>query len=137
MQSPTISIVMPVYNCENYLHEAIKSILEQTYTDFEFIIINDGSEDNSEDIILSYADPRIIYIKNDKNMKIVKTLNKGISLSRGKYIARMDADDICYRDRLEKQLSFMEKHKDIDLCGSYAQNFGTREDVMYRVLKVV
>ena len=124
MTNPMISVVMPVYNGEKYLREAIDSILNQTYTDFEFIILNDGSTDRTEEIILSYDDPRIVYVKNDKNLQIVKTLNKGIALAKGKYIARMDADDISLPERFEKQIGFMEQNLDISVCGSYLRTIG-------------
>ena len=96
---PIISVVMPVYNAESFLEEAINSILRQTFYDFEFIIINDGSTDKTEEIILSYKDSRILYQKNEKNSGIVYTLNKGFSIASGMYIARMDADDISHNDR--------------------------------------
>lgn len=115
---PQISVILPAYNAEKYLHEAIDSILNQTYKNFELIILNDGSTDKTEEIILSYVDPRIRYIKNEENLKLIKTLNKGIVLARGKYIARMDADDISLPDRLEKEFDFMEKHPDISACSS-------------------
>ena len=118
MKKPTISVIMPVYNGETYLKDAIESILNQTYTNFELIILNDGSSDDTEKIILSYTDPRIVYIKNEKNLKLVKTLNKGIKLSRGEYIARMDADDISLPDRFEEQINFM-KNNNIDISGSH------------------
>ncbi len=117
-KTPVISVLMPVYNGEKYLNEAIDSILNQTYTDFEFIILNDGSTDRTEEIILSYDDPRIVYVKNKENLQIVKTLNKGIALAKGKYIARMDADDISLPERFKKQVGFMEEHPHIDICGS-------------------
>ena len=127
MKTPMISVIMPVYNGEKYLREAIESILNQTYTDFEFIILNDGSTDRTEEIILSYDDPRIVYVKNKKNLQIVETLNKGIALARGKYIARMDADDISLPERLEKQIKFMKDNPDVDVCGTWIRTFG-RED---------
>ncbi len=108
MKNPKISVIMPVYNGEKYLNEAIDSILHQTYTNFEFIILNDGSTDKTEEIILSYDDPRIVYVKNEENLQIVKTLNKGIDLAKGKYIARMDADDISLPERFEKQINRLE-----------------------------
>ena len=123
-----ISVIMPVYNGEKYLREAIDSILNQTFTDFEFIILNDGSIDRTEEIILSYNDPRIVYIKNKENLQIVKTLNKGIGLARGKYIARMDADDISLPIRFEKQIKYMEKNPQIGVCGTWLQTFGTRHE---------
>jgi len=128
MISPTISVVMPVYNGEKYLREAIDSILNQTYNDFEFIIINDGSTDKTDEIILSYDDPRIVYIKNEENLQIVKTLNKGIDLAKGKYIARMDADDISLPKRFEKQMKFMEKNPEIGVCGTWIEVFGIRNE---------
>ncbi len=119
-----ISVVMPVHNGEKYLQEAIDSILNQTFTDFEFIILNDGSTDKTEEIILSYDDPRIVYVKNEENLQIVKTLNKGIALAKGKYIARMDADDISMPERLEKQVRYMEEHLEVDVCGSFLDTMG-------------
>ncbi len=121
MSGLMISVVMPVYNAEKYLREAIDSILNQTYTNFEFIILNDGSTDRTEEIILSYDDSRIIYVKNEENLQIVKTLNKGIGLAKGKYIARMDADDISLPKRFQKQIEYMEEHSDTDVCGTWMQ----------------
>ena len=80
---PSISVIMPVYNAEKYLREAIDSVLAQTYTNFELLLINDGSKDSSKDIILSYHDPRIRYVENEKNLKLIATLNKGIDLAAG------------------------------------------------------
>jgi glycosyltransferase involved in cell wall biosynthesis len=104
-----VSVILPVYNGEKYLREAIDSILAQTFSDFELLLLNDGSTDASESIIQSYADDRIVYIKNEKNCGLIYTLNKGIDLAKGEYIARMDADDIAFAKRLEKQLAFLEK----------------------------
>lgn len=115
---PQISVILPAYNAERYLHEAIDSILNQTCTNFELIILNDGSTDRTEEIILSYSDPRIRYIKNEQNLKLIKTLNKGIELARGKYIARMDADDISLPDRFQVEYDFMERNPDISVCSS-------------------
>lgn len=129
MKTPMISVVMPVYNGEKYLREAIDSILNQTYRDFEFIILNDGSTDKTEEIVLSYTDPRIVYVKNEENLQIVKTLNKGIGLARGKYIARMDADDISVAERFEKQLRFMEENPDIGVCGTWLETFGAKKHI--------
>lgn len=110
---------MSVYNSEKYLTKAIKSILKQTFTDFEFLIINDGSTDSSRDIITSYTDSRIRLIDNESNIGLTKSLNKGIDLAQGKYIARMDADDISMPKRFEKQIAFMEKHPNIGVCGGW------------------
>lgn len=110
--NPKISVIMPAYNAEKYIALAIESILKQTFKDFEFIIINDCSTDKTQKIIARYQkkDSRIILINNKTNLKIAKTLNKGIRLARGKYIARMDADDWSYPYRLEKQAEHMDKN---------------------------
>lgn len=100
---PNISVVMAAFNAEKYLAEAIQSILNQTYTDFEFIIVNDGSTDDTEKIILSFNDKRIVYLKNSTNKGLIFSLNEGISKSKGQYIARMDADDISLPTRLQEQ----------------------------------
>ena len=115
---------MPVYNGATYLNEAIDSILNQTFSDFEFLIIDDGSTDQSIDQIMSYGDPRIQLIVNKNNVGQSGTLNKGLSLARGEYIARMDQDDISMPERLKKQLDFMENNTDIDVCGSWVQLMG-------------
>ncbi|MBA3284207.1 MAG: glycosyltransferase family 2 protein, partial [Nitrosopumilus sp.] len=100
---PKVTVLMPVYNASAYLHDAIQSILNQTFQDFEFLIIDDGSSDNSEIIIKGYKDKRIRFIKNEQNIGISATLNKGIELASCELIARMDADDVSYPKRLEKQ----------------------------------
>lgn len=120
---PLVTVLMPCYNGEKYLREAIDSILNQTLSDFEFLIINDGSTDSSEEIIKSYSDPRINYVKNEMNMRLIATLNKGIKLAKGKYLARMDADDISMPSRLQEQVAFMESHPEVVLCGTGFENF--------------
>lgn len=127
---PNISVIMPVYNGELFVREALNSILSQTFTDFEFIIIDDGSTDNTESIIKSYADSRIKFIKNLKNLGIVKSLNLGLDSATGKYIARMDADDISLPQRLEKQFDFMESNPDIDVCGTWYELFESKSGVV-------
>lgn len=118
--NPLISILMPNYNNEKYLSEAIESILNQTYKNFEFIIIDDCSTDNSWELIQKYAkkDKRIRAYRNDRNLKIVKTLNKALKLVNGKYIGRMDGDDIVTLDKFEKQVTFLEKNLDVDCVGT-------------------
>lgn len=101
IKNPKITVLMPVYNAENFLNESIDSILNQSFKDFEFLIINDASTDNSKKITMSYNDKRIRYFENSKNLGVALTLNKGLKLAKGKYIARMDADDIAYPQRLE------------------------------------
>lgn len=121
-----ISVLMPIYNAEKYLHESIDSILNQTYQNFEFIIINDGSTDGSADIVRSYKDPRIIFVDNPKNSGLVAVLNQGLDMAQGEFIARMDADDISLQSRLEKQIKFMKKHKDVGICGTFFHIFGNQ-----------
>ena len=118
MNNTKITVLMPVYNAEKFLREAIDSILNQTFKDFEFLIINDASTDKSKQIILSYHDSRIRYCENKINLGVAKTLNKGLKISKGEYIARMDADDISLPDRLEKQVEFMNKNQNVGLLGS-------------------
>jgi len=136
--NPTVSVVMPVYNAEKYLCDAIESILKQTFHDFEFIIIDDGSSDSTSSILNNnYNDKRIVYVKNDENKGIVYSLNRGLALSKGKYIARMDADDICIATRLAEQVKFLDTHPDIDICGAYVQmfsDFGLGEVCKYPIL---
>jgi glycosyltransferase involved in cell wall biosynthesis len=127
-QAPLVSVLMPVYNGAEYLNVAIDSILNQTFTNFEFLIINDGSTDDTESIVLSYTDPRIRYIKNEHNIKLIATLNKGILLAKGKYIARMDADDISLPNRLAEQINFLEKNPQVGLCGTFMKTLGNTKD---------
>ena len=124
MSSPLVSVVLPVYNAENYVCDSIQSILDQSFADFELIIINDGSTDNSENKILQFTDNRIRYIKNEVNLKLISTLNLGLQLARGKYIARLDADDIALTERFVKQVDFLEANPDYGLLGSFAKEFG-------------
>ncbi len=118
MRGSKVTVLMSVYNGEKFLHEAIESILNQTLKDFEFLIINDGSTDSSRDIILSYADPRIQLIDNEQNIGLTRTLNKGLKLAKGKYIARMDADDISLPHRLEKQIRYIVDKPEVGVVGS-------------------
>lgn len=117
-EAPLVSVLMPVYNGEKYLRPAIDSILSQAFRDFELLIVNDGSTDSSEAIILSYTDGRIRYIRNEQNLRLIATLNKGLGLCKGKYIARMDCDDVSYPERLAKQVSFMEANPVVGICGT-------------------
>jgi glycosyltransferase involved in cell wall biosynthesis len=118
--NPLISVILPVYNAENYINESIESILAQSLTDFELIIINDGSKDKSADIIKSYSDARIVYIEQ-QNMGLANTLNKALSIAKGKYIARQDNDDISCKDRFKKQVEFLETNPSIALLGTWAK----------------
>lgn len=119
MINPMISVIMSVYNDEKYLSKSIESILNQTYKNFEFIVINDGSIDESLDIIKKYSniDKRIVVV-NQNNIGLTKSLNKAIKLSKGKYIARQDSDDVSELDRFEKQIGFLENNSDYALVGT-------------------
>jgi len=115
--TPQISVIMSVYNGETYLKEAIESVIEQTFQNWELIIINDCSTDSTAQILADFSlkDERIKVYTNEVNLKLPASLNKAISLCCGKYIARMDADDICLPNRLEKQYKFMEENQDVAL----------------------
>jgi len=115
MTAPIISIILPVYNGELYLRSCIESILDQTFTDFELIIINDGSSDSSESIIKLFTDNRIQYVKNDRNLGLIYSLNRGIDIARGEFIARMDADDLAFPNRLMDQKKYLDTHPHCDL----------------------
>ncbi len=114
-----VTVLMPAYNTEKYIAAAIRSVLNQTFKDFELLIINDGSTDSSADIIQSFHDPRIVVVEQ-VNAGIAVALNTGIQLARGEFIARFDADDICYPHRLESQFNFLKKNPDYILIGSDA-----------------
>ena len=134
---PLVSVLMPVYNGEKFLKEATKSVLHQSFGDFEFIIINDGSKDNTEEIIEDFAkkDNRIVYEKNEKNMGISYTLNKGMRLANGKYIARMDADDISEPERLEKQFEYMENNPNCGVLGTNYVSFYEDTKETFNIVK--
>lgn len=118
-----LSVLLPAFNAEKNIGIAIKSILEQSYTNFEFIIINDGSSDNTEKIIKSFVDNRIVYVKNKKNEGLIYTLNRGLSLARGEYIARMDADDVSLPDRFMLQLDKFNSNSNLIVCGTQVIKF--------------
>lgn len=122
---------MAVYNGEKYLRTAIDSILNQTYPDFEFIIIDDCSTDNTSSILKNYTDARIQVIRNERNLKLPASLNKGLKISKGKYIARMDADDIAMPDRFAKQVKYLEDHSDVAVVGGSFQVFHEYGKDMY------
>ena len=128
---------MSVYNGSRYLQESVESILNQTFTDFEFIIIDDGSTDNTGEILTKYAesDRRIKLFQNEVNLGLTKTLNKGLKLARGKYIARQDADDISLPNRLQLQVDFLDAHPEVGALGS-AVEFIDRQGSVLRQLEV-
>jgi glycosyltransferase involved in cell wall biosynthesis len=116
---PLISVIMPCYNEERNIGNSIESILNQTFKDFELIIIDDSSTDNSVNVINSYNDQRIKLIQKSENSGVANSLNLGLQSASGKYIARMDADDLSNKERLKKQLEYMENNKDVILVGSW------------------
>ncbi len=120
---PKISVLMPAYNAEKYIKEAIDSILAQTFSDFELIIIDDGSTDRTAEIVNDYSDSRIRFCPNEKNMGVAATLNRGLGLASGEYIARMDADDISKAERFSKQVGYLDAHADIAVCGTSIELF--------------
>lgn len=122
MKKLPISIIIPIYNGEAFLNETIDSVLSQTFSDFEILALDDGSIDNSRDIIQSYDDSRIRYVSCSHNF--INTLNYGLSISKGKYIAQIDHDDIMVPHRLQTQFEFMEINSDIAACGGYMTSFG-------------
>lgn len=121
--TPRVSVLMPVYNGEPYLSEAVDSILAQSFADFEFIIVDDGSTDNTWPILQEYAarEPRIVLTRNDANVGLARSLNKGLELAQGEYVARMDADDISLPRRLATQVAFLDEYPDIGVVGSFVQ----------------
>ncbi len=134
---PDISVIMSVYNGQEFLRESIESIVNQTFTNIEFIIIDDGSRDNSLKIIEEYQskDSRIKIINNKKNIGLPASLNKGLKIAKGKYIARQDADDVSHSDRLEKQYEFLEKREDVHLVGTNCKKVDINGSVIYEDTK--
>lgn len=135
LNSPDVTVLMSVYNGERYLEEAIESILGQTFQDFEFIIINDGSTDGTEEILTRYQqmDDRI-RVYDQENLGLIAALNMGCQLARGKYIARMDADDVSLPERFSRQLSYMDAHPEVGILGTwteYIDESGRRSDRLH------
>jgi len=133
MNNVSISVILPVYNGEQYIRETIDSILSQTFRDFELIIINDSSTDGTVSIIKEYADPRIAVVHNETNSGLIYTLNRGLTLCTGKYIARIDADDIALKERLQTQFDFMEAHPEVGVCGCSIEIFNDKNTRRQRV----
>lgn len=126
-----ISVIMPIYNSAKYLNESIESVINQTYKNWELLAINEyGSNDGSADIIREYEkkDLRIRLVQNEVKLGLAESLNKGFRLAKGEYLARLDADDLAHEERFEKQLQYMEEHKNIGICGSYQHHFGVGTD---------
>lgn len=135
---PKISVIMPFYNCEKFLDTSISSILNQTFSDFEFILVNDASTDSSDHVVHKYLfDKRIIYIKNIENKWIVYNLNQGIGYSSGEFIARMDWDDISDKTRLEKQYNFLMLHPEVSIVWTFSKIIDSEWIFQYQLTKPV
>lgn len=119
-KAPRVSVLMSVYNGERFLKSSVESILGQRFADFEFIILDDGSTDSTWEILRKYSDrdPRIVLVRNEQNIGLTKSLNRGLKVARGEYLARQDADDISFSNRLELQVKFLEENPDIALVGT-------------------
>lgn len=130
--NPKVTVVMPVYNSEQYLREAIDSVLGQTFPHFELLIINDGSKDGSAAIVRSYTDPRIRFLDNQINQGIPKTRNLGLNEAKGDYLAWCDSDDLLPPTRLEEQVQFMEQNQEYGACGSWIERFGSSSDYIWK-----
>jgi glycosyltransferase involved in cell wall biosynthesis len=122
--NPTVSVVLPVYNCENYIGKAVESILNQTFNDFELIVIDDKSTDKTVEVIRSFKDSRLQLFINEKNLGRAGSDNFALSKVKGKYIAKMDGDDICHPQRLKKQVLYLNDHPQVNVVGSWIQSFG-------------
>lgn len=134
---PTISVIMPTYNAEKYISTAIESILQQTFEDFEFIIIDDASTDQTYDIICSYHDKRITRIRNQRNLGVAACINKGILIAHSEFIARMDSDDISKPDRFQKQVQFMNANSNLGISGTHMEIIDNKGKVIKEHLKKI
>ncbi len=121
MTPARLTVLLPVYNAEAFLRPAIESILGQSFGDFELLIMDDGSTDGSREVAASYDDPRIRRLDNGRNLGLIATLNRGLNLAQGEYIARMDADDRSFPERFERQLNFLDRHPEVGVCGTWYQ----------------
>ncbi|MBR4565112.1 MAG: glycosyltransferase family 2 protein [Paludibacteraceae bacterium] len=128
--SPRVTIIMPIYNVGKYLRESIDSILAQTYRDFELLILDDYSTDDSSEIIATYTDLRIRYICNSSNLGLADNLNKGLNLVHSEFVARMDGDDIAEPNWLQRNIEVLDSHPEIGICSSGFQFFGTRNSLV-------
>jgi glycosyltransferase involved in cell wall biosynthesis len=135
LNMPKITVLMPVYNGEKYLDSAVQSILSQTFKDFEFLIIDDGSTDGSAEIIRKFEDTRIKLVQNKKNLGLPTTLNLGLDIASGEYIARMDCDDISHPQRFEKQVEFMDNNPDVSICGTWMKTIGDKAGIVIEAPK--
>jgi glycosyltransferase involved in cell wall biosynthesis len=122
IQSPRLTVLLPVYNGAPYLKESIQSVLSQSFQDFQLLVINDGSTDGTDDIIAEFHDPRVRELRHSSNHGLVKTLNEGLDIIHTEYVARMDADDICHPERFYKQIAFLDQNSEVGVCGTQAMS---------------
>lgn len=134
MMNPAVTVLMAVYNGETWLREAVESILSQTFEDFEFLIIDDGSTDRTFEILNFFRDRdfRIRLVRNESNLGLITSLNRGLELAKGTYIARMDADDISLPNRLETQVEYMEQHPEVGVCSAWLETFGKKRGEIWK-----
>lgn len=126
---PEVSLLLAVYNGASYLQEALQSVLHQTLTSFELVVVDDGSQDDTFRILRDCRDPRLRILRNAANLGLARSLNRGLDEARGRYVARMDADDICHPRRLERQVRFLERHPHVGLCGTAIAYFGDHRSI--------
>jgi glycosyltransferase involved in cell wall biosynthesis len=119
LNAPRVSVILPVYNAQEFLRESVESVLAQSFRDFELIILNDGSSDGSDGIIRGFRDERIVYRRAEHNRGLIRTLNEGLAMARGEYVARMDADDISLPDRLMRQVQHLDAHPRVAALGTW------------------
>ena len=122
MSVPRLSVILPVYNGSAFLAEAMESVLNQTFRDFELLVIDDASTDGSAAVAEQFGDPRVRVIRQEANRRLPATLNHGLDLARGEWVARMDADDICHPQRFARQVAFLEAHPDHGVVGSWSED---------------
>lgn len=127
-KSSKLTILMAAYNAEKHLIETLDSIANQSNNNFNLLVVDDGSTDNTLSILETYDDPRFYILVNEKNKHLVASLNRGLEVIKSEYIMRMDADDIMVPERIERQINFMETNPDVDICGSYLKYFGNRQE---------
>lgn len=128
--APTISILLPAWNAEPTLGVALCSLLSQTFSDFEVLLLDDGSSDGTVDVAQAFADPRVRVVRDGRRMGLARRLNVGIELARGRYIARMDADDVSFPERFARQVAFLDQHPEVDLVGCRAVAFRSDGEIL-------
>jgi len=132
MNGSRVTVLMPAHNAVSYVSASVRSILNQTFWDFELIIIDDASSDDTGNVVRQFSDSRIRYFRNEQNLGVARTLNRGLDLAKGDYVVRADADDICFPGRIERQVKFMDAHPEIGVSGGRVRLFGSELPVINR-----